>query len=230
MSPARRIVDEITAKIRSGEWRPGYRVPTEVELVIQFSCARATANKAMVALVQAGLIERRRKGGSFVARPHVQTAVLEIPDIAQMVAARGEPYAFNLLSRAVRRALIGPESELETNDPVLALEGVHFASGTPFVYETRILSLQAAPAAAGEDFSAQAPGSWLLANIPWTDARHRISAIGADRTAAKHLDIHTGHPCLQVERWTWRQSEGVTYARQVYPGDRYDLVAQFTPR
>ena len=229
MSTARRIADELSAKIRSGAWPPGHRVPFETELASTYGCARATANKAMVSLVQAGLIERRRKSGSFVARPHVQTAVLEIPDIAQIIAGRGETYAYALVSREIRQTELGAESELKAVGPVLALEGVHFASGAPFAFEARILNLQAAPRAAEEDFSAQAPGSWLLTNIPWTQARHRITAIGVDRTTARHLDLRTGFACLQVERWTWRQAEGVTYVRQVFPGDRYDLAAAFTP-
>jgi GntR family histidine utilization transcriptional repressor len=229
-SPAREIADDIMARIRSGAWPPGHRLPFETELAAQYGCARATANKAMVGLAQAGLIERRRKGGSFVARPHIQTAVLEIPDIAQAIADRGDAYAFTLLSRATRAAYEGAESEIAPATPVLALEGLHFAAGAPFAFEARIVNLHVAPEAAAEDFTTTAPGTWLLANIPWTRARHRITAIGADRAIAAKLDIRTGFACLNVERWTWRNDDGVTYARQVFPGDRYDLVAQFAPR
>jgi GntR family histidine utilization transcriptional repressor len=228
-APARRIEADIAARIRSGEWPPGHRIPVEIELAAQYGCARATANKAIVSLAQAGLVERRRRGGSFVARPHVQTAVLEIPDIAQVIAARGETYAYALLSRSKRPARAGAEKELEASGAVLALEGLHSAGGAPFALESRILNLAAAPKAEAQDFSAEAPGSWLLGHIPWTQARHRITAVAADRTAAKRLDIAVGAPCLQVERWTWRLKQGVTYVRQVFPGDRYDLVAQFTP-
>ncbi|MGC1302767.1 MAG: UTRA domain-containing protein [Caulobacteraceae bacterium] len=228
-APARRIAADIAARIRSGEWPPGYRIPVEVELAAQYGCARGTANKAIVSLAQAGLVERRRRGGSFVARPHVQTAMLEIPDIAQVIAARGEAYAFTLLSRTLRPAFAGAEAELDAASPILALEGLHHAGGGPFAYEARILNLQAAPAAKDEDFTVQAPGSWLLSHIPWTQARHRITATGADRQTAKRLDIRAGDACLQVERWTWRLNIGVTYVRQVFPGDRYDLVAQFAP-
>jgi GntR family transcriptional regulator, histidine utilization repressor len=229
LAPARRIEADIADKIRSGEWPPGHRIPVEIELAAQYGCARATANKAIVSLVQAGLVERRRRGGSFVSRPHVQTAVLEIPDIAQVIAARGEAYGFNLLSRAKRPVHGEAEQDLGATGKVLALEGLHSAAGAPFAFEARILNLAAAPEAEAQDFSAQAPGSWLLSHIPWTQARHRITAIAADRSTAKRLDIAPGHPCLQVERWTWRQRDGVTYVRQVFPGDRYDLVAQFTP-
>jgi GntR family histidine utilization transcriptional repressor len=229
-SPAQRIETDIADKIRSGEWPPGHRIPGEVELAAQYGCARATANKALVRLAEAGLVQRTRRSGSFVARPHVQTAVLEIPDIAQVIAERGESYTFALLSRRTRSAHPGPEQELGASNPVLALEGVHSASGCPFAFEARIINLAAAPDAEHEDFSTRAPGSWLLGHIPWTQAQHRISAIAPDRTTAKTLDLAPGSACLQVERWTWRLRDGVTYVRQVYPGTRYDLIAHFTPR
>ena len=37
-----------------------------------------------------------------------------------------------------------------------------------------------------------------------------------------------GAACLCVERRTWRDGQGVTRVRQVFPGDRYDLVALFS--
>src|SRR3546814_1730116 len=38
-----------------------------------------------------------------------------------------------------------------------------------------------------------------------------------------------GEACLKLERWTWRGGALVTYVRQVFPGARYDLVAEFKP-
>ncbi len=63
-----------------------------------------TVSKALTQLARAGLIERRRKAGSFVTRPHGQSALLEIRDIASDVAALGLPYRFEVLARRRRRA------------------------------------------------------------------------------------------------------------------------------
>ncbi|MFN3514985.1 MAG: UTRA domain-containing protein [Phenylobacterium sp.] len=229
----RRLDQQIRAdledQIRSGAWAPGHRIPTERELMAQYGCARMTVNKALSALATAGLIERRRKAGSFVARPHVQTAVLEIPDIAAVIESRGEAYSFRLLSRSATGAAAPPEAPFEAGGERLALTGVHVASGEPFAHEHRLIALSAAPGARQADFSARSPGSWLLENVPWTLARHRISARAAGELAAP-LGVTRTAPCLQVERWTWRREDPVTYVRQVFPADRYDLVAEFSPR
>lgn len=231
----RRIRADLEQAIREGAFKPGERLPTEAELTARYGCSRMTVSKAVSALAAAGLVTRNRRAGTVVARPHIQTAVLEIPDIAAVIAARGEAYEFRLLGRQVRAAdpQTPEEAALGEGFRALELDGLHLAGGEAFALEHRILSLDAAPEALEEDFAVQAPGSWLLGHIPWTDARHRITAVAADARAARRLDIPRGSACLQLERWTWKADEegkagqGVTFVRQLFPGDRYDLVADF---
>jgi GntR family histidine utilization transcriptional repressor len=224
-----RIRADLEAKIRSGEWSPGDRIPTEHALMAVYGCARMTVHKAISALVAQGLIDRRKKAGSFVARPHVQTAVLEIPDIGALIAGRGEAYVFDLLKRTVGGSGAAHEAGFAASGEVLALDGLHMADGRPFALEHRLISLAAAPEAREVDFAREAPGSWLLGHIPWTEARHRITARNAGAEAGRRLATSASTACLQVERWTWRQGEPVTYVRQLFPGELYDLVAEFTP-
>ena len=54
-----------------------------------------------------------------------------------------------------------------------------------------------------------------------------ITAISADAEIGAALGIELGEACLSLERWTWRGKERITYARQIYPGARYGLVAHF---
>ncbi len=222
MTLDKRIRDAIEARIRSGEWRPGYRIPFEHELVAEFGCARATVSKALSALVAAGLIERRRKAGSFVAHPQVHAALLDIPDLARLEGYRWERTAC---------ATAAPEEMVEVQSgPLLRVEGIHHADGAPLALERRLIDVSTVPEAATADFETEAPGSWLLGHVPWSDARHRIRAIAADRAQATALGMPIGVACLQLERWTWRAGALVTYVRQVFPGDRYDLTAEFGSR
>src|SRR5690606_12709385 len=81
-----RILTDIQDRILSGEWPPGHRIPFEHELTAQYRCSRMTVSKVLTQLASARMIERRRKAGSFVSRPHSQSAVLEIPDIKTEVS------------------------------------------------------------------------------------------------------------------------------------------------
>ena len=226
-----RIGSELTARIRSGEWPPGHRIPFEHELMRQYDCARGTVNKVVQSLAAAGLVERRRRAGTFVIRPRIQSAVLEIPDIEAEITRRGQIYGYELIASHVQAAdhddpnsaLMGPCKQ------VMAVKCRHFADGRPFAYEDRVINLDTAPDAAVADFTSQGPGAWLRAHVAWTQARHQISAINPEGEVARKLGVRSGTACLCVKRWTWRAGAGVTFVRQVVPGDAYDLVATFSP-
>ena len=216
MSFDARIRAAIEGDIRSGALRPGDKLPSEHELAAKHGCARATVSKAMAALHRAGLIERRRKAGSFVADQHVHSAVLEVPDLAQLIEARGHVYRWQLLLRRQEGA-------------ELHITGLHYEGDTALALETRTITVETVPAAANEDFDAVAPGTWLLAHIPWTSARHRIQAVGASTEEAQALGIGENTACLILERSTWRAEAPVTTVRQVFRGDLFDMVAHFEP-
>lgn len=74
-----RIRGDIESRILSGDWPPGHRVPFEHELMESYDCSRMTVNKVLSALAVAGLVERRRRAGSFVSRPRVQSAICKFP-------------------------------------------------------------------------------------------------------------------------------------------------------
>lgn len=225
MTVEERIRSDIEARIHAGDWRPGDRIPFEHELVARYGCARATVSKALTTLARSGLIERRRKAGSFVAHPQVHSAVLAVPDLAEIIAARGEAYRWSLTS--CRAAEDGAGTDIPL--PALLVEGVHCGGGEPFALERRLISLDAVPDAAGADFAAQAPGSWLLHHVPWTAARHRIRAVEASRAEVGALAVRPRAACLELERTTWRAGQPVTHVRQLFRGDRFDLVAEFKP-
>ncbi|NLC59839.1 MAG: histidine utilization repressor [Gammaproteobacteria bacterium] len=229
-----RIRSDIEQRILRGEWPPGYRIPFEHELMAEYGCSRMTVNRALTMLVETGMIVRRRKSGSFVRgpNPQIESIALEIPDIPVDVEQRGHAYRFSLISRrhrAHRRMHAHEPALADIDGRVLELRSLHLADERPFALEMRLINPEAAPAALEMDFSATAPGSWLLRHVPWTRAQHRISAINADEAQAAQLQVAAGTACLVIERQTWRGDQCVTFVRQVFLGEHYDLVAGFAP-
>lgn len=227
-----RIRAVIEEQILTGAWRPGHRIPYEHELIAQFGCARMTVSKAIASLVDAGLVVRRRRAGSFVAQPRIHSVVLDVPDIQADITARGAAYGLTLLSRRRRKPARGQPDEIQLAGPgdLLAVRCLHLADGRPFALEHRLISLAAVPGADEADFSVTPPGTWLLDHVPWTEAEHRIAAINADPETANLLAVPNATACLSLERKTWRGDQHVTHVRQIFPGESYDLIARFTPR
>jgi GntR family histidine utilization transcriptional repressor len=232
MKPAplhERIRAEIETAIMAGQLRPGDRIPKETELMAQYGCARMTVNKALSALAGAGMLERRKRAGSFVARPRAQSMVLDVPDLAAAIAARGQSYRWDLGSRKVTAPARAEAEALGVRAKVLSVTGVHFADDLPLAHEERMINLALVPDIAQADLSQTPPGSWLIAHVPWTEAENRISAGAAPPAIARALGIARAAPVLVLERRTWRGADTITRVRQHFVADRYELVARFGP-
>ena len=226
-----RIRRDLEREILAGTRPPGSRIPVEHELMASYGCSRMTVSKALAALAADGFIERRKRAGSFVARPKVHSMVLDIPDLAVEVARRGQTYDYTLHARAIR----GPKPddavaiEMARGGELLHLSGTHLADGVPLAVEDRLIALVAVPDAREADFAQQSPGAWLLDHVAWTEAESRISAVAADASGARALGVRTGTACLAIDRRTWRGGEPITYVRQLFVGAAYDLSARFGP-
>jgi GntR family histidine utilization transcriptional repressor len=221
----RRALEE---EILSGARQPGSRLPSETELAAQWDCARMTAGRALNALAQAGMVERRRRAGTLVARRRIQETVLEIHDIAAEIRARGRVYGFRRLERRAQPSDPAEAERLAVEDgaPVLAILGVHLADGVPHALEDRLINLSVAPDAAAQAFETAPPGGWLLDHVPWTEAEHEIYAAAADPATARHLAMPRAAPCLVMERRTWLAGACVTHARLAFPADQRRFTAR----
>lgn len=215
--------------INDGTWPPGTKIPKELEIMERYGAARMTVHRALRTLAGEGMITRKRRAGTVVAERPPERPLLEIWDIGAEVERLGGVYSFGILSRETldsadpRAIALG----LDEGSPVLRLLVRHFSDGTALQIEERLINLAAVPVAAEVDFAAEAPGTWLVRNVPWTDAEHVISAEEATRDIARLLSIRVGTACLVVERRTWNDGEPITWARLVHPGDRRRLVGRF---
>ena len=62
----RQVADAIMASIKSGDYKPGSRLPSERDLAASFKVSRPTIREAMIALEIHGLVEARQGSGIYV--------------------------------------------------------------------------------------------------------------------------------------------------------------------
>jgi GntR family histidine utilization transcriptional repressor len=226
-----RIRTELETRIVSGEWPPGHRIPSEHDLMVEYSCSRMTMNKVLSGMAATGLITRRRRAGSFVAAPRAERAIMEIQDFAAEAKRLGHVYRHEVLSRrleavdAARAEALG----VPLGSKVLHIRCLHRMNDVPNAYEDRVISLAAVPAAQRESFRSVPPGTWLLQNVPWTEAEHVFRARNAGARIAELLQLKPGAACLVLERRTWHQGALVTEVTLTYPGDRHWFIGRFSP-
>ena len=215
--------------IAEGKWPPDGKIPKELEIIERYGAARMTVHRALRSLAAEGLVARKRRFGTVVATRPPERPVLEIWDIGAEVERFGGAYAFEILERDRADADADPRRTPLGAAPGTPLERLlvrHFSDGEPLKIEERLINLAAVPIVADEPFRDAAPGSWLVANVPWTDAEHVIFAEGTSPEMARLLDVAPGSACLVVERRTWTDGLPITWARLVHPGDKRRLVAR----
>src|SRR5689334_16162629 len=63
----RKIADELSARIESGELLPGARLESEEQIAARVGVSRHTVHRALHELQRQGLLERKRRWGTVVA-------------------------------------------------------------------------------------------------------------------------------------------------------------------
>ncbi|MEH3035553.1 MAG: UTRA domain-containing protein [Sphingomonas adhaesiva] len=217
--------------ILSGDWPAGTKVPPELSLTRHYDTSRMTVNKAIQSLATEGLVARRPKLGTVVTSRARERPVFEIWDAADAVRRVGGHYGYRLLECGMAGAdePMREELGLAARVPAIRMLCLHSSDGRPFQLEERLINIAAAPRITCQPLDDVSPGQWLLANVPWTEARHAVTARGAPPEVAAHLALPQHDACLVVERRTWNEEVPVTLVRFWYPGGDHRLEGQFRP-
>ncbi|MBI4966255.1 MAG: FadR family transcriptional regulator [Desulfomonile tiedjei] len=134
-----RIVEQIRDAVLSGRLKPGDRVASEKELVVQFGVSKATMREALRVLEAMGLVEIRKgiQGGVFIAEVDMTTTIHSImnflhfkavsihditmlrfvlePQVAHMAAARVTAEDIPRLKQMIEQ---GEDSEVEISKDI----------------------------------------------------------------------------------------------------------------
>lgn len=206
------IRERIRARIKAGEYPLGTLIPGEAEFAEAFGCSRTTVNRALQALADEGIVERRRKGGTRVRPLPVPQAQLTIPLVREQVEATGQRYTHRVLARGIDPAAgeARARMRLGAKAPLMHLETLHLADERPFAFERRWVSLQAVPAFASADLTALSANEWLVREVPFSSGEVSLSAAGASEPVAAVLHVEPGAALFTLDRTTWFDEAPIT--------------------
>lgn len=215
------VQQEVLRRIRTREWPPGTLIPAETELAREFGCARATVNRALRELAESGLLDRRRRAGTRVALAPVRRATLEIPILRQEIEAKGASYGYALLSRSTEAPPPNVRSAMQLDAAArpLHVRALHLASGAPYAYEDRWISLATVPEIATADLERISANEWLVRHAPYSSGDLTLSATEAGADVAATLGCPQGSAVFVMERATWLNEDSITFVRLTFrPG------------
>ena len=223
----RQIKALLLDSLRSGVWRPGEAIPSEMDLASRYKVSQGTVRKAIDELAAENLVFRRQGKGTFVAthgERQVRFRFLRLaPDSGEAGSAERQLLEFR---RARAGAEVARMLELKAGDPMVMIKRLLVFGGDPVVLEEVWL-----PGTLFKGLTAAAVSEHkgALYNLFETQfgtrmvrAEEKLKAAAADKASAQSLRVDTGHPLLAVERVSYTYSDKpVEWRRGLYKTDRY---------
>lgn len=220
------VRDEIRARILCRTYAPGDKLPRDEDIAQEMGCARTTVHRAMQDLAAAGLVERKRKGGTHVRTDPVSRATFDIPITRREVEQRGAKYDYQLISRRLEESPIAVMARFGIQRPeeMLHVKALHLADNRPYILEDRWIDTRSTPEILEIDLTGESANEWLVHHKPYSRIDVRFYATNAEGETAKHLDAPKGAALLVIERTTWIGADPITSVQAVaMPG--YQLIA-----
>lgn len=104
------LAELLMAKIRSGAYAAGSRIPSENQLASAFGIGRPTARQAIEVLVRKGLLTRHRGSGTFVREPRPEVDLFSLDGTSASFHKKGLAVQSRII-QSIRLKRVGRDAE-----------------------------------------------------------------------------------------------------------------------
>lgn len=222
------IRDTLAEEIARGRYRPGERLPPEVQLSNRFGVNRHTVRRALSALAEEGTVQPRRGAGVFVAHRPTEYPIGQRVRFHQNLTASGHVPQKQALHLATRGADAREAAALRL-DPgasVHVYEGLSLSDGQPLALFRCVFPADRFPRmlAALQETPSVTAAFRAHGLADYTRASTRVTAKPASPTQALHLNLSPGAPILRtVSVNVDAEGAPVEYGHTWFAGDRVTL-------
>lgn len=229
----RQLADFLRAQIRSGDYPPGSRIPSEHALAAEYSIGRPTVRQATEVLINERLLVRKRGAGTFVRSAPSNVDLFSLAGTLSSFHNKGIPLTTHMLTRTVlKNAPADPENPFSGTSAYF-LARVGRVDGEPALIEN--IYLQAALFKGierfdltGQSLSQIVHEHFFMRPIGGTQ-NFRIGHL--DKTYADHLAVQPETPILIVKRYLhFKQAQNAVYAELYCRTDQFIFSQQLGGR
>ena len=227
--------DTLLAKIRSGEYKPGEKLPTEAQLIETYGVSRMTVRRALDDLRRDGLVERKPALGTFVTEPSLNAQISGLHSLTDEITALGLKPSSILLDLQYPAASkeVSQQLQISEGSEVLRLDRVRSADGRPFYVAQSFLNVQLFPELKTIDYAS--PQLSLLDSyrtVLGSEAERMtqlLSAASAPPLAQKAFGIKSDAPVLVFERVVYLAgNRPVEYVKAYFRGESYKFYSELS--
>ncbi len=224
----------ITEKIKSGELKPGDKIPSEHELCEQFGVSRMTIRQAINNLVKETQLYRKRGIGTFVQQTKVTQALEGLSSFTEDMKARGLNPSSKLISFAVKPAslYVAKHLGIEIESDIYEIQRIRLADNEPIAIERAYIPVYILPSLSVDTVQQS------IYQYVETESGHKliravqeIEATIVNEEDAKWLEIEEGAPILILEQCSYIEGDiPLEFVRCSYRADRYKFMTHVKRR
>ncbi len=197
-----RLYAEMVHRIRTGVWRPGERVPSEVSLVAEFGTSRGPVRQALAALRAEGMIAGGRGAPPRVQHTAPAQSFETFMSLTEWARELGLTPGQRVIEASRRPASeeIARELRIAPDSPVVEVIRVRLLDDKPAMLERSLFPYDVGRFLLAADLSESLYQILRTAGIVPMRARHVIDAVAAHPLEVEQLRIPPGAPLLRVRR------------------------------
>lgn len=226
---ARRVYLSLRDQISDGRLSDGENLPGEQRLAASFGVSRVTVRRALDALSDAGLIEKRAGSGTKVRaqNPVGNAASMDFNTLMPQLVEMGHSTTARLLSFSYSQApdFVAKAMGLASGEKVQIATRVRITDDIPFSHLTTYVPAEIAQSYSEDDL-ATTPLFKLLerSGVQIEEAHQSVSATLAGPDVAEALDVAVGSALLSLKRVVRDvDGNGVEYLSGLYRPDMFRL-------
>ncbi len=207
------VYDTIIARIVSGELGPGAMLPSEIDLGRELGVSQGTARKALTALEQRGILQRRQGRGTFVATTTPESDHFHFFRLRRADGSEATP---KLESESVTRRDATPDEQAAFGET----EVFEIVRGRSIDGKTIVREVSALPIGLFPGLSERSPlPNALYAlyqqsyGIVISEADEQLKAVLAEEVDGEMMNVPVGAPLIEIRRRAIDISERVVELR-----------------
>jgi GntR family transcriptional regulator, phosphonate transport system regulatory protein len=199
----RRIADELEQSIARGTFKPGNKLPAEMEIAQRFAVNRHTVRRAIAALAERGLVRSERGSGTYVEAQRIAYPIRRRTRFSEIVRGAGRAIGGRLIGSAIEAADadVASRLRLKASTLVVRLDLLRYADGVPLCAATTWLPARRFGDAA-RIYTASGSITRMLGHFgvgDYTRERTQVMAAIANAEDAASLRVALGRPLLIVD-------------------------------
>lgn len=218
------LAEKIMIAIRSGEFPPGSRIPSEHRLAADFSIGRPTVRQAIDSLVRKGLLSRRKGSGTYVCKPPQEIDLFSLDGTSSSFRKKGLAMTSRLLGEVKLKTIVDEPRHPLAGRRVYALNRLTLSDGAPVLVEELFLDAELFAGLEQFDLSGQSLSTLAAERffLKPSGGRQTFRIEYLDGERAQLLEVNSGTAVLLVERLLhFSQQEQGFFSRLYCRTDRF---------